>query len=87
MVNHTDHGVEVAAITAGQQALNQFLAALITMAFALIGGMLTGKGPNQAVEKKQASHCCTPHVCLRQSVNQLYNNQNMAKLVLFSTAE
>ena len=44
MVNHTDHGVEVAAITAGQQALNQFLAALITMAFALIGGMLTGKG-------------------------------------------
>ena len=32
------------------------------------------------------SICCTADVCLHQSVNQLHNNQNMAKLVLFSTA-
>ena len=33
-----------------------------------------------------ASHCCTADVCLRQSVNQLYNNQKITKLVLFFTA-
>ena len=42
LFNHTDHGVEVEAITAGSQALNQLFAALITMAFAIIGGFLTG---------------------------------------------
>ena len=36
--------------------------------------------------KEQAIRCCTADVCLRQSVNQLYNNNKMAKLVLFSTA-
>ena len=36
--------------------------------------------------KEQASRCCTADVCLHQSVNQLYNNQKMAKLVLFSAA-
>ena len=37
-------------------------------------------------KKEQASRFCSADVCLRQSVNQLYNNQNMAKRVLFSTA-
>ena len=37
-------------------------------------------------KKEQASHCCTADVCLRQSVNQLYNDKKMAKLVPFSTA-
>ena len=37
-------------------------------------------------KKEQASHCCTADVCLCQSVNQLYNEQEMAKLVLLSTA-
>ena len=37
-------------------------------------------------KKEQSSCCCTADVCLRQSVNQLYNNQKMDKLVLFSTA-
>ena len=37
-------------------------------------------------KKEQASCCCTGDVCLRQSLNQLYNNNKMAKLVLFSTA-
>ena len=27
-------------------------------------------------KKEQASHCCTAEVCLRQSVNQLYNKKN-----------
>ena len=36
--------------------------------------------------KEQASRCCTADVCLHQSVNHLYNNQKMAKLVLFSAA-
>ena len=36
--------------------------------------------------KEQAIRCCTADVCLCQSVNWLYNNNNkMAKLVLFST--
>ena len=40
---------------------------------------------NKKRKKEQASRCCTADVCgLCQSVNQLYNNQNMAKLVLFS---
>ena len=43
LYDHEDHGVKVEAITAGSQAMNQFIAALITMAFALIGGFLTGK--------------------------------------------
>jgi len=37
-------------------------------------------------KKEQASRYCTADVCLRQSVNQLYNNQKMAKFFLFSTA-
>ena len=37
-------------------------------------------------KKEQASRCCTADVCLCQSANKLYNNQKMAKLVLFSTA-
>ena len=37
-------------------------------------------------KKEQASRCCTAYVCLRQTVNQLYNNQKMAKLVLFASA-
>ena len=37
-------------------------------------------------KKEQASRCCTADVCLRQSMNQLYTKQHMAKLVLFSTA-
>ena len=37
-------------------------------------------------KKEQGSRCCTADVCLRQSVNQLYNNQRMTKVVLFSTA-
>ena len=37
-------------------------------------------------KKEQASCCCTAYVCLGQSVNQLYNNQKMAKVVLFSIA-
>ena len=36
--------------------------------------------------KKQASRCCTTDVCLSQSVNKLYNNNKMAKLVLIYTA-
>ena len=28
-------------------------------------------------KKEQAIRCCTAYHCLRQSVNQLYNNQNM----------
>ena len=43
LTDHEDHGVQVEAISAGQQALNQLFAALITMAFALIGGFLTGR--------------------------------------------
>ena len=42
---------------------------------------------NQAVEKEQASRCCTADaadVYLHQSVNQLYNNHKMAKLFFFS---
>jgi len=35
---------------------------------------------SQAMEKEQARRCCTPDVCLRKSVNQLYNNQKMAML-------
>ena len=41
---------------------------------------------NQAVKKEQASRFCAADVCMCQSVNQLHNNQKMAKLVLFSTA-
>ena len=37
-------------------------------------------------EKKQASHCSITDFGLRQSLNQLYNNHKIAKLVLFSTA-
>ena len=37
-------------------------------------------------KKEHGSRCCTADVCLRQSVNQLYNNQKGAKVVLFSTA-
>ena len=37
------HGHETEPITAGQQALNQFLAGLVTMGIALIGGAGTGK--------------------------------------------
>ena len=37
----------------------------------------------QAVEKEQESRCCIADVCLHESVNQLYNNQKMAKRVLF----
>ena len=36
-------------------------------------------------KKEQASGYCTADVCLHQSVNQLYNNNKMAILVLFST--
>ena len=36
-----------------------------------------------AQQAEQASRCCTADVCLLQSVNQLNNNQRMAKLVLF----
>ena len=39
---------------------------------------------NKEWKKEQASRCPTADVCLRQSLNQLYNNQKMAKLVLFS---
>ena len=38
-------------------------------------------------KKEQASHCCTPGVCLCQSVNKLCNNQKMARLVLFPLIE
>ena len=34
-------------------------------------------------KKEQGSRCCTADVCLRQSVNQLYNNQRMTKVVRF----
>ena len=34
-------------------------------------------------KKEQASRCCTAHVCLRQSVNQLYNNQKRPNLFFF----
>ena len=37
-------------------------------------------------KKEQAIRCCTADVFLCQSVNQLYNNHKMTKLVLFSTA-
>ena len=37
-------------------------------------------------KKKQASHCSITDLGLRQSLNQLYNNHKMAKLVLFSNA-
>ena len=37
-------------------------------------------------KKEQANHYCTADVCLRQPVNQLYNNNKMAQLVLASTA-
>ena len=38
----------------------------------------------QAVEKEQASHCCTADVCLCQSVNQLYkNNKKWPNLFFF----
>ena len=40
---------------------------------------------NKQWKKEQASRC-TADFCLHQLVNQLYNNQKMAKLVLFSTA-
>ena len=39
---------------------------------------------NQAVKKEQASRFCAADVCMCQSVNQLHNNQKMAKLVLFT---
>lgn len=42
LVDHEDHGEMVAAITPGQQALNQLYAGLVTMAFALVGGAITG---------------------------------------------
>ena len=42
--------------------------------------------PSMQWKTEQANRCCTADVCLHQSVNQLYNNQEMAKLVLFSTA-
>ena len=35
------------------------------------------------MEKPQVSHCCTADECLHQSVNQLNNNQKMAKLFFF----
>ena len=35
-------------------------------------------------KKEQASRCYTADVYLCQSVNQLYNNQKMVKLALFS---
>ena len=41
---------------------------------------------NKQWKKEQVSHCCTADFCPRQSVNQLYNNQKMDKLVLFSIA-
>ena len=41
---------------------------------------------NKQWKKEQASCCFTADVCLHQSVNQMYNNQNMAKSDLFSTA-
>ena len=37
-------------------------------------------------KKEQPGRCCTADVCLRRSVNQLYNSQKMAKFVLVSTA-
>ena len=33
-------------------------------------------------KKEQASGCCTDDVCLRQSVNQLYNNQQTCSFCL-----
>ena len=39
----------------------------------------------QAVEKEQVSRYFTADVCLSRSVNQLYNNQKMAKLVFYTT--
>ena len=49
-----------------------------------------GQGPEKVMnkywKKEHVSRCCTADVSLRKSVNQLYNIQNMAKLVLFSTA-
>jgi hypothetical protein len=41
--SRTDHGKHHSAITAGSQAKNQLYAALITMGFALGGGMITGE--------------------------------------------
>ena len=37
-------------------------------------------------QKEQAIHCCAADVCHRQSVNQLYNKQKIAELVLFAGA-
>ena len=44
------------------------------------------ESPIRQWEKEKVSHCCTTDVCLHQFMNQLYNNQNMAQLVLFPTA-
>ena len=38
----------------------------------------TKLAPWVVAKKEQASSCCTADVCLRQTVNQLYNNQKMA---------
>ena len=37
-------------------------------------------------KKEQANSCCTADVCLCQSVKQLYNDNKMTQIVLFSTA-
>ena len=37
-------------------------------------------------KKEQSSRCCTADVFLSQPLNQLYNNQKIDKLVLFSTS-
>ena len=52
----------------------------MSRSFCLVHTLTSSSG-----KKEQASHCCTADVCLCQSVNQLYNNPKMAKLVLFST--
>lgn len=42
LFNRTDHGIFVPAITPSQQAIYQLIAALVTLAVAIIGGALTG---------------------------------------------
>ena len=38
---------------------------------------------NPSSGKKNKRACCTANVCLRQSVNQLHDNQKMTNIVLF----
>lgn len=40
--DHEDHGKIISAITNQQQAVNQLLAGIVTMAIAIGGGIVTG---------------------------------------------